>query len=568
MVAAATAALAAAPLVAQEGARIDDAVLARPAPGQWPTYGRDLAETRYTPLNQINTANVGRLGLAWTWDLPGTGGGLQATPLLWDGVMYFSGPRNVVYALDARTRELRWKWDPAHPRPGSPDGGPRVGPNRGVALYDGKLYIGLSDGRLVALDADTGHPVWSVQTTPYGVREYSITGAPRVVGGKVIIGNGGAEYHGVRGYVTAYDAETGDQAWRFYTVPGDPALGFEHPELEMAAATWSGEWWKLGGGGTAWDSFSYDADANLLYIGTGNPSPWSHYWRSEGEGDNLFQNSILAINPDDGRLVWYYQAIPAENWDYTTTMNMVLADVVIGGRERQVLMTANKAGIFYTLDRITGELLGADPFADVNWTLGYDMETGRPIINPIAMVDTVGAWVSPGGLAWGGHNWHPMSFHPNTGLAYFTGQNTANFYRLDPAFEPNLTGGYSTGMITTPREDSPPPPEFELSGFLTAWDPATRSERWQIPMETQRNGGTLSTGENLLFNLRRDGWIHARNAATGELLWEHRIGNDPVTPITYEIDGVQYVSVLTPTPGTGGRIWTFVLDGNAPSPLQ
>lgn len=543
------------PAAAQDSHNVDEAALLRADPIEWLTYGRDYGETRYSPLNRIDTENVQRLGLAWHHDFA-TGGSIQATPLVWDGVMYFTGPWNVVHAVDARTGEEVWRWDPVLAR----SGGPRGGPNRGVALYEGKLYVALVDGRLVALDARTGQPVWSRQTTPYGVFEYNITGAPRVFGGRVVIGNGGAEYHGVRGYVTAYDAESGNQLWRFWIVPGDPSEPFESAAMEYAAPTWSGEWWRYGGGGTAWDSFSYDPEANLIYIGTGNGAPWSHHWRSDGRGDNLFLNSIVAVNADDGELVWYYQTVPGDDWDYTTTMQMTLVDLVIDDQERQVLMTAPKNGIFYVLDRRTGELLSAEPFADINWAFGVDMKTGRPIENPEARYGTVGVWVSPGGSAWGAHNWYPMSWHPNTGLVYVPGQNTATCYRLDPDFVPRLRQ-FSTGTISC-GQDAPPPPEFDSVGFLLAWDPVTAEERWRIPYDTPRNGGTLAAGENLIFSARRDGWIYAKDATTGERLWEYRIGANPVTPITYELDGVQYVSILT----SPGRVWTFALDADAPRP--
>ncbi len=547
--------MASAPASGQETVTVDDARLTAAPASDWLTYGRDYAETRYSPLDQIDTGNVSRLGLAWVWDIEGRGGGSpQVTPLVVDGTMYFTASAGIVYAVDARDGTLRWKWDPAMPRGGS---------SRGVAFYDGKVYTGLRDGRLVALDATTGQPVWSRQTTPNDMSVYSISGAPRIVNGKVIIGNGGAENHGVRGYVTAYDARTGEQVWRFYTVPGDPSEPFEHPEMEMAAETWAGEWWKYGGGGTAWDSFSFDPEANLLYIGTGNGQPWSHYWRSAGEGDNLFLNSILALNPDTGEMVWFYQAIPAENWDYTTTMNLILADIEIGGQERKVVMTANKAGFFYVVDRITGEFISAEPISEVNWASGYD-SAGRPIETEIARFDTTGAWIAPGGTQWGGHNWHPMSFHPATGLAYVPGQNNATFYALDPDFEPNV-GGQSTGTVNRP--DAPPAPVFDPVGYLAAWDPTTNSERWRIPLDTPRNGGTLTTADNLLFSLKRDGWIFAHDATTGEILWRHRIGPDPAAPITFEIDGTQYVSVVTGAPGLPGRVWTFALDGEAASPL-
>jgi len=412
------------------GTVVDDAVLGAPPVGEWLSYGLDYAETRYRPLDQISAENVDGLGLAWTHDLVSGDGRIEATPLVSDGVMYASGAWSSMFALDAETGEIKWHWDPAIVRGGREAGGPTVSngaPNRGVALYDGKIYVGLLDGRLVALDAETGRPVWSVQTTPYGgYSEYIITGAPRVVKGKVIIWNSGAEYWGVRGYVTAYDAETGEQAWRFYTVPGNPSLGFESPAMEMAATTWAGEWWKGGGGGTAWDNFSYDLEADLLYVGTGNGAPWSYEYRSQSTGDNLFLNCILALNPDTGALVWYYQTVPGDTWDYTSTMTMTLVDVVIDGQERKVLTQAPKNGFFYVLDRITDELISAEPITEyINWASGIDMETGRPIVNPEARFDEEGAWVSPS--QGGAHNWNPMSYHPNTGLIYLAGRNTQSF---------------------------------------------------------------------------------------------------------------------------------------------
>jgi len=540
---------------AQQTRIVDEAALLEAPPSEWLTYGRDYAETRYSPLDQIDAENVAQLEMAWTWDIENSSGRIQATPLVSGGVMYLTGQGNVVFAVNARTGELKWKWDPAL----AERDGPRGGPSRGVALYGGMVYAALADGRLVALDAETGQPVWSQQTTPYGVYEYNITGAPRVFGGKVIIGNGGAEYHGVRGFVTAYDAVSGEEVWRFYAVPGDPSEPFESPALEMAAETWAGEWWTYGGGGTAWDSFSYDPEANLIYIGTGNGAPWSHEWRSDGTGDNLFLNCIVAVDADSGELVWYYQTVPGDNWDFTTTMSMILAEIEVDGQERSVLMTAPKNGFFYTLDRLTGELLRADAIAYVNWASGIDMETGRPIEIPEARYDTIGAWISPGGSSWGAHNWHPMSWHPNTGLAYIPGQETSTFLRLDPDYVPVL-GRSSTGTVRG-RTDVPEP-ELGPPGFLLALDPSTMEERWRIQYDTPRNGGTLTTGENLLFSCKRDGWIFAYDATTGEKLWEARVGDNPVSPITYSLDGRQYVSVASGPAeerGVPARVWTFAL---------
>ncbi|HEY7842042.1 MAG TPA: PQQ-binding-like beta-propeller repeat protein, partial [Gammaproteobacteria bacterium] len=345
-------------------------------PHNWLTHGRDWAEQRFTPLDQINDGNAARLGLAWYLDL-GTTWGVQATPLVVDGVMYLSSVWNVIHAVDAATGRELWRHDPKTRR----DWLRRAccGPtNRGLAFWNGKLYEGTLDGRLIAIEAPTGNLAWEVLTID-PAQDYSISGAPRVVNGKVIIGNGGAEY-GVRGYVTAYDAETGRQLWRFYTVPGNPEDGFENAAMEMAAKTWSGEWWKFGGGGTAWDSFAFDPELNLLYIGTGNGGPWPHALRSPGGGDNLFLSSIVAVNADTGEYVWHFQTTPAENWDYTATQSLILADLDIGGAARKVIMQLPKNGFYYVLDRATGEFLSAKNVVPVNWTRGLDPETGRPRI--------------------------------------------------------------------------------------------------------------------------------------------------------------------------------------------
>jgi PQQ-dependent dehydrogenase (methanol/ethanol family) len=558
--------VAAAPVLGQQSRPVDDAMLQNPPPGEWLSYGRDPQETHYSPLNQITTNNVQRLTLAWTQDIFGPTGRMESTPLVWNGTMFVTAAWGVVYALNARSGEVIWSWDAAIVRGGRAAGGVSPlgnGTNRGAALYNDKLYVALLDGRLVALDAATGRLVWVRQTTPIG-GEYSSTGAPRIANGKVIIGNAGAEFHSVRGYVTAYDAETGDQVWRFYTVPGNPALGFESPALEIAATTWSGEWWRWGGGGTAWDSFSFDPEANLVYIGTGNGAPWNHRWRSDGVGDNLFLNCIIAVNADTGELVWYYQTTPADNFDFTSTHTMTLIDVVIDGRERKVLVQAPKNGFLYVLDRLTGELLSAELITHVNWTSGIDMETGRPIETPLsiaARTGSEGAWIIPG--TGGAHSWHPQSWNPATGLIYIPGQNVTTFHRYNPDFVP-VMGQNGTGSGgSAPR---PPQPESELPvGFLLAWDPVTQSERWRVTYETQqRNGGTLSTAGNLVFSGRSDGWFYAHDARSGDKLWEYQVAPTLAGPITYELDGRQYVTVATGPmqgmEGSSGRVWTFRLE--------
>ncbi|MFB3107682.1 MAG: PQQ-binding-like beta-propeller repeat protein, partial [Pseudomonadales bacterium] len=346
---------------------IDDARINNAAsePGNWLAYGRTYEEQRFSPLTQINRENVADLGLAWYRDM-GTNRAQEATPIVVDGIMFFTSAWSRVFAMEATTGEIVWTYDPEVPG--------EVGRraccdvvNRGVAVYKGRVYVGSLDGRLIALDAATGSLVWEVDTIIDHDRFYTITGAPRAAGGKVFIGNGGAEF-GVRGYVTAYDAETGEQVWRFYTVPGDPSLPFEHPEMEMAAKTWKGgEWWKIGGGGTAWNSIVYDPDFNQVYLGVGNGSPWTRAIRSPGGGDNLFLSSIVALDADTGSMNWYYQTTPGDNWDYTAVQDMALADMEVDCKMRKVLLQAPKNGFFYVIDRSDGELLRAHPFATVTW---------------------------------------------------------------------------------------------------------------------------------------------------------------------------------------------------------
>ena len=391
-------------------------------PQNWLAHGRTYGEQRYSPLQQVNAGNVEKLGLAWSY-ATGTTRGLQATPIVVDGRMYTTGVWSVVYALDAKTGKELWKFDPEVPRAwGRYACCDAV--NRGVALWQDALYVATLDGRLLALDARTGAKRWEVNTIDR-TKPYTITGAPRVVKGKVLIGNGGGEY-GVRGYFSAYDAVTGKLVWRFYTVPGNPKDGFESPELAAAAKTWTGEWWVGGGGGTAWDSMAYDPDLDTLYVGTGNGSPWARSIRSPGGGDNLYLSSILALDPDTGRLKWHYQTTPADNWDYTATQHMILADLVIAGRTRKVLMQAPKNGFFYVLDRATGELISADKYIPATWATHVDMKTGRPVETPEADWSQKTQLIIP--AAFGGHNWHPMAFNPQTGLVYIPAMQPAGIY--------------------------------------------------------------------------------------------------------------------------------------------
>lgn len=553
-------------LATAQAGQISDADLVAAEPAEWLAHGRDLGETYYSPLDQIDLESVDRLGLAWSYDLQGFPGRLEATPIVHDGVMYATGTWSLVFAIDARTGEEIWRWDPGVVQGGRAAGGASIccGPvNRGVAVYEGMVFVGILDGRLAALDAETGHLVWVRQTTPLD-SEYAITMAPRMVNGNVVIGNAGAEY-GVRGYVTAYDAETGDQVWRTYMVPGNPADGFESEAMEMAAETWAGNWWELGGGGTAWDGMAFDPDLNLLYVGTGNGSPWSREYRSNGTGDNLFLSSILALDADTGELVWYYQTTPGDDWDYTAVQNIILADIEIDGTLRQVLMQAPKNGFFYVLDRETGELLSAEAYGHVTWAYEVDMETGRPLETPEARYSSDGSWLSPGPI--GGHNWQPMSWNPDTGLVYIPGQYNQSFYRVNDQFEVR-PGAFNTGTGGAGGVRTDPPELPQPDGFIAAWDPATQREAWRVGVDGSRNGGTLSTGGGLLFSAGLGGDFFALDAETGASVWGVQLPRGPASPITYELDGRQYISILSGPGGDqgSGRVWTFALDTNEPIP--
>ena len=576
--------------LAQRSATVDDAALigAAAETDEWVTYGRDYAETRFSPLDEIDAGNVGRLGLAWSYDT-GALRGLEATPLVADGVLYASTSWSDVFALDARTGRPLWKWDARADRARGARACCDV-VNRGVALYDGKVYVGVIDGRLAAIDSATGRTVWDVQTTPVD-EPYTITGAPRVVAGMVVIGNGGAEL-GVRGFVSAYDAKTGALVWRFYTVPGDPSQPFEAPALEAAARTWTGEWWKSGGGGTAWDAFAYDPEAELLYVGTGNGAPWDRNIRSPGGGDNLYLSSILALHVETGELKWYYQTTPGDSWDYTAVQQLTLAELTIGGRERRVIVQAPKNGFFYVLDRLTGELLSADPIARVSWASGVDLRTGRPIETPHARYTEVVTTISPG--PGGAHNWQPMAYNPRTGLVYIPVSESSFLYGRDPDFvlRPrawNLGIDLAKSIGMKPAGARLPESSYgagtgEAAGApssLLAWDPVARSARWRVLHTNSTGGGTLTTAGNLVFQGTDTGRLVAYSADRGEKLWETDVGiGIMAAPSTYAIDGTQYVSVLAGMGGaTGlygrnpqnhykatGRVFTFALDARAPLP--
>jgi quinohemoprotein ethanol dehydrogenase len=530
---------------------IDDYYLAHADdhPENWVSYGRNYAEDRYSSLNQINRKTVGKLALTWALNL-GTRRGIEATPLVVDGIMFLTSNWSMVHAINARTGKTIWTFDPKVPREYGENACCDV-VNRGVALYKGNVYVGTLDGRLIAIDAATGKQVWEVITVDQS-KPYSITGAPRIVKGNVIIGNGGAEY-GVRGYFTAYDAHTGEQKWRFYTVPGDPSKPFESKALEMAVDSWSGDWWKYGGGGTAWDAMVFDPELDLLYVGIGNGSPWNRYYRSDGKGDNLYLSSIVAIDPDNGELAWYYQTTPGEHWDYTATQPIILTDMEIKGKSRKVLMQAPKNGFFYVIDRTNGELLSAENYTYINWATGIDMATGRPIETPYSRYKDENVVLSTGPN--GGHNWHPMAYNHQTKLVYIPVQLNSFIYGNMPDWKPSATGfnlgSHPYNEHPTRMDDNAP--ENMDQGVLLAWDPVTEQEVWHVDNPAfSVNSGVMTTAGDLVFQGTADGKFRAYDAENGHKLWEYDLKAGVIAPpVTYLVDGIQYVSIAV---GLGGGI--------------
>ena len=551
-------------------------------PGSWLTYGQTYKEQRFSTLDQITRDNVQDLSLAWSKPIGGPTERMQGTPLVVDGVMYATNGWGVIYALDAVTGAEIWTHDPETDRTYvkySCCGGVA---NRGVAVYRGKVYAGLFDGRLVAVDAATGEGVWDVDTWhPSALGRFNITGAPRAAAGKVFIGQGSSESGHRRGYVSAYDAETGELAWRFYLVPGDPSKPFEHPEMEMAAKTWGGEWWKMGGGGTAWNSLVYDEELNLLYIGVGNGAPWSRAIRSPGGGDDLFLTAIVAVDADTAEMKWYYQTVPGDNWDYSSAMDIALGELTVDGALRKVLLQAPKNGFFYVIDRETGELLRAHPYTDaIDWATHVDMETGRPIENPNVVFEEKPQWITPANA--GAHNWEPMSWDQDKGLMYFYYHDYANFYALPEEFattgayeirEWGLSLGIASGAYRQRlQEQAGRRPEDK--GFLVAFDPLSGEKVWENRLPSAFNGGVLATATGLLFHGGGRGDLNAYNADNGEKLWEFdAYGSFSSSIVSYMEGGTQYVATMVggstryDQPGT---LLVFSLDGEAtlPEPLE
>ena len=550
---------------ADDGALAGETASSRPLAAEsdadnWFAHGRTWAEQRFSPLSDINMGNVGRLSLAWAVALD-TNRGQEATPIVVDGVMYVSTAWSKVMAVEAATGEVLWRYDPEVNGAKGADACCDV-VNRGVAVRDGRVFVGTIDGRLVALDAATGAELWDVVTVDQS-KPYTITSAPRVFKDKVVIGNSGAEL-GVRGYVTAYDTATGEEAWRFYTVPGNPADGpdgaasdaaFEH----FAGETWSGRWWEMGGGGTVWDSIVYDAEFDQLLIGVGNGSPWNHRARSDGKGDNLFLTSIVALDPDTGAYMWHYQQNPGETWDFTATQQMTLADLEIDGRIRKVILQAPKNGFFYVIDRSDGKLISAEPDAQQNWAERIDLETGRPVEIEAARFEDKPFFIMPSGI--GAHSWHPMSYAPQTGQVYIPAMQVPSAYADDADYERHI-GRWNTGVIfLSPPEGVVPgdTPEARRAyvtslthGSLIAWDPVKQEPRWTIERDWPWNGGTLATGGNLVFQGTPDGVFHAYSADEGREVWSFDGQRGIMAgPVSFRAGGEQYIAVLA---GYGGSM--------------
>jgi quinohemoprotein ethanol dehydrogenase len=550
----------------------------------WPAYGRTYDEQHYSPLAEINDKNVAQLGLAWATDLPTTID-TRSEPLEIGGVLYYAIGYSVIHAVDATTGKELWSYDPRVTE--------IIGEKqregwgvRGLAYWNGKIFVGTLDGRLIAVDAKNGKLVWSQDTTEGPEDARYITGAPRVFRGKIIIGHGGSDFRPVRGYVTAYDADTGKQLWRFYIVPGDPAKGFEDDVQRMAAKTWTGEVWKMGGGGAAWNAFAYDPELDRVYVSTGNGDPWNQKVRSPDGGDNLFLCSVVALDANTGKYVWHYQTNPGESWDFDSTMEITLATVNIDGLPRRILMHAPKNGFFYVIDRDTGKLISAEPYTKVTWAKGIDLKTGRPIEEPAARFPNGKGVIQPGNV--GGHSWMAPAFSPKTGLLYLPTTEAESFYDytgIDPAKwkwmpDPELATGYQPFTITEPPALGP-----EVSSALKAWDPIRQKAAWTIRQHGQFNGGVATTAGNLVFQGDGEGAFVGYAADSGKPLWRFDAQDGILAaPIVYSVAGREYVTVVT---GFGGgsaasgpaaarlgwdyraqkrRVLTFALGGKATLP--
>ena len=597
---------------AQKPRQVDDALLKSGSKSgdEWVSYGRNWSEQRYSQLDQINASNISKLGLDWTYDIPVAPGNYQvhqeATPLIFNGVLYSITPWSVVYAVDLKTHKEIWRADPEVNQAVWQSRICCGVVNRGIAMYQGKIIAPAVDGRLRALDAATGRILWESRVSPANMA-YTITMAPRVIkGGRIVVGVSGGEY-AIRGFFAAFDVNTGKQLWKFYTVPGDPSKPFEQPELKEAAKTWSNDWWKIGGGAAVWNGFAYDADTDTVYVGTGQPGPWTDF--SRGAGDNLFANCILAVRGATGKLVWYYQEVPGDDWDYDSIADLMLADLKIDGKTRKVIMHSPKDGFFYVLDRGTGQLISADAITKINWATAIDLKTGKPQVNPAARYgkDTVRVLPGPSG----GHVWPPWSYSPVTGLIYIPGTAGGSYnYQADPDFKPQPTdigpegrglmnmgtgrgagggqlgrggagggrgaagggrggpdalpdavaaatpGGGGQGAAkqapTGPIDIPSWGPDGPTGNVLYAWDPIAKKERWRVPQAGAGPfaGGTLATAGNLVLDSVND-TLMIFKADTGEKIGEYNLHITQMGPPTsFTIDGKQYIAV-TGAPGGG-----------------
>jgi quinohemoprotein ethanol dehydrogenase len=533
----------------------------------WPNTGGSADESGFSRLGAINSGNVQELGLASFLDLDDEVT-LEATPLAVDGTLYFTGSYSAVYAVDAASGKLLWKHDPEIWKNSPFKQMMNFGVNRGAAYADGRIFSGVMDGRLIALDAKTGALLWSVDTVP-PKDIHTVNGAPRVFNGKVIIGNAGADAN-MRGYVTAYDQKTGKQLWRFYTAPGSPEENKGDPAMERAAATWTGDYWKTGTGGTVWNGMTFDPELNRIYLGTGNGGPWNPAKRSPGGGDNLYLASIVALDADTGKYIWHYQMNPREGWDYKATANIIETTLTIDGKPRKVLLQSPTNGFFYVIDRETGKLISAEKTGKVTWADHIDLETGRPVEAANIRYETGETILYPSML--GTHNWQAMSYNPGTGLSYIP------FMQLGARYSTRFgPGDFTFGGVTEhPYMGSPE----DGKGALLAWDPVRQKERWRVKLPTIWNGGTLTTAGNLVFQGTADGYFSAYDAGSGKRLWRFNAGLGIVSaPISYSVKGKQYVSVLVGYGGTTAalsdilnmgwkygaqkrRLLTFSLDGH------
>lgn len=552
-------------------------------PGAWLTGGRDYQQSYYSPLKQINRDNIKELGYAWHYDTDSELG-FEATPIVVDGLMFTSGPTGTVFALDAKTGAERWRFIPET----DPTTVAKVCcgvVNRGVSVWKGQVFVATLAGDLIALDADSGTINWRVDTITDRRRGYTVTGAPYIAKDLVIIGNSGAEMD-ARGYITAYDSKTGIQRWRFFTVPGDPKLGFEHPELEMAAKTWDpNSLWHLGLGGTVWDGMAYDPELNLLYIGIGNAAPHNRKVRSPAGGDNLFLSTIMAINPDTGRMVWHYQVNPADNWDYTATQKLVLAELEIEGKQRKVIMQAPKNGFFYVLDRTSGELISAEPYSLVNWASHVDMKTGRPVETDRADFSDGPKLIFPGPT--GAHNWQPMSYSRDTGLVYLPNYVLPAIFSMPPVLPEYTLGGdtvtsyylipFTTGpqnnwAVEKPKFDALNHDNWDVTprSSLKAWDPVQQKVAWEVDTSGDwkgmtyaviNSGGVISTAGGIVLQGRGSGELIALNTETGEQLHSMQLGTSMMAaPMTYTVENEQYIAIMM---GVGGSFGQGYPEGTA-----